>query len=85
MRARLSLAAFSAPSNSLSNKFVVLGMTADPEPRYAALDISADGAIVKPDTRRPILTYVLQMNGGMATIGIHQREAAIRHCLDFCW
>lgn len=47
-----------APSNPLSDKFVVLGMTADPEPRYAALDINADGAIVEADARRPVLADV---------------------------
>jgi len=69
----------------LAYKFVVLSMRADPEPMHAALDSSAQCAMVKANTNAVKATacYRLKVKRRMRGIGLEQLEVLACERLNF--
>ncbi|MBF6570927.1 MAG: hypothetical protein IVW54_18845 [Candidatus Binataceae bacterium] len=52
-------------SRGLADEAIVFGVVADPEPQNSALDINAEGAMVKADSARPEPAHALELKGGV--------------------
>jgi hypothetical protein len=60
-------------------------MASNPEPLNSSLDVRPHGTPMKAHARRPELTHVLEVDGGMTRVRFHQLKATICELLYFGW
>ncbi len=69
-------------SRGLADEAIIFGVVADPEPQDSALDINAEGAMVKADSARPKPAHALALKRGVTSIIFEKAVLLIRQALD---
>ena len=67
----------SAAGRRLSNEFIVLRMSADPEPQQSAFDFSGERAVREADADRAIGADLLEVQRWMSQIGLEKFEVFV--------
>jgi hypothetical protein len=55
-----------------SNKLVILGVAADPEPEHAFFDVDAKNPMTEAYTCRPIAAHLLEVKRRMSRVGLEE-------------
>lgn len=69
-------------SRGLADEAIVLGVVADPEPHNPALDINAEGAMIKAYSARPKAGHTLEMKRGVMRVSLKKLIFLIGQALD---
>lgn len=66
----------------LADEAIIFGVVADPEPQDSALDINAQGAMMKTDSAGPKPAQALELKRGMTRIIFEKAVLVIRQTPD---
>ena len=65
--------------------FVVISMSADPEPEQAILNFNRHGALVRTDSHRPIFAYLLQTQRRVSGVCLEKPVLFVSQFLNRGW